>query len=144
MKTTTKTIAGALVLLGAIAGIAGADEAATGRTEAKDVKWFETGFGPMAAAVYGDLSKGQHLTMVKFAPGMKTPVHIHSADYIAVVVQGQWKHFEPGKPETETVLGPGSHWFIKGDAKHISECVGPEECISVVMQEKPFDYKPME
>jgi beta-alanine degradation protein BauB len=125
-----------------VSSLASADTHSTSRTLAKDVKWFETGFGPWAAAVEGDLSKGGHMTMVKFAPGMKTPVHIHSADYSAVVIQGHWKHYEVGKPETETVLGPGSFWYVKGDAEHISECVGPEECISVVTQDAAFDYKP--
>jgi quercetin dioxygenase-like cupin family protein len=138
----TRIVGTALFGLALYAGVAYAEDMATGRTPFAEQKWSETGFGPWASPVSGDLSKGPHVTLIKFAPGMKTPVHVHTNSYTAVVVSGNWKHFEPGKPETETVLTAGAKWFVNGGAEHISECVGPEDCISVVYQDKTFDYLP--
>jgi quercetin dioxygenase-like cupin family protein len=134
------TLALATLTIASTLSIAG--EAGTTRTTADAIKWLETGFGPWASPVSGDFSKGKHITMIKFAPGMKTPVHIHTNSYVGVVISGSMKHYEVGHPETETVLGAGAHWSVNGGAEHISECVGPEDCISAVYQDEPFDYLP--
>jgi quercetin dioxygenase-like cupin family protein len=131
-----------LIAIAAISSLSWADNAGTKRTTADAITWMETGFGPWAAPVSGDFSKGKHITMIKFSPGMKTPVHIHTNSYVGVMISGTTKHYEVGKPETETVLGAGSHWSVHGGVEHISECIGTVDCISVVYQDEPFDYLP--
>ena len=143
MNTLYKTI-GCLALLASVSATAvRADTSGTSRTAVADIKWLDTGFGPQAAPVSGDFTKGKHISLIKFKAGLKTPLHTHSHDYVGIVVSGKAKHYEPGKPETETVLGPGSFWAIKGTVPHISECLAGEDCIFALYQDDAFDFLPV-
>ena len=143
MKNLVKTVFCGAALMVASAAFAQAEEPGTSRTPAADVKWMDTGFGPQAAPISGDFTKGKHLSFIRFKAGFKTPLHTHSHDYVGIVVVGQARHFEPGKPETETVLGPGSYWSVKGNVPHISECLPGEDCIFALSQDDSFDIKPV-
>ena len=112
------------------------------RTPSDAVVWGETPFGPLAAPVAGDFSKGQHVTFVKFPAGMKTPVHTHSHDYVGIVISGATRHFVPGKPETKAELAAGSHSFIPADLPHVSECLPGAECVMAIIQDDHFDFHP--
>lgn len=40
------------------------------------------------------------------------PLHLHSADYHLVVVEGEMKHWAENQSEAGAkILGPGSYWF---------------------------------
>ena len=112
------------------------------RTAVDKLQWGETPFGPHASVVYGDFSKGKHITLIKFSAGMKTPIHTHSHDYIGIVIAGVTRHYLPGKPETKTTLAAGSHWSIPGNVQHISECLPGAECVMALYQDKNFDFLP--
>ena len=112
------------------------------RTAVQNLQWGKTPFGPDASVVYGDFSKGKHITLIKFPAGMKTPIHTHSHDYIGVVISGVTRHYLPGKPETKTTLAAGSHWNIPGKVQHISECLPGAECVMALYQDKNFDFLP--
>jgi len=114
----------------------------TTRTPVSELKWKKLPNGRQLSAVYGDRTKGPHITFVKFAPGMKTAPHTHSNDYIGIVVKGTARHYEPGKPETETTLPAGSHWAVPATVVHISECLPGSECIFAIRQFRAFDIKP--
>lgn len=132
----------ALVVLAMLSGNAApaAEVADTStRVPAADVKWVDIG-GPQAANVSGDFATGRHLMLIKFAAGMKTPLHIHSHDYAGIVVSGVARHYIPGKPETEVDLPAGSHWFIPANLPHISECLPGAECIFALYQDDAFDF----
>lgn len=132
-------IGGAALL---VAGAVSAGQLSGHRTAAEDVEWVETPFGPLAAPVSGNFTEGQHITFVKFPAGMKTPVHTHSHDYTGIVLTGVTRHFEPGKPETETPLPAGSHWSIPAGLPHISECLPGADCIMALYQADKFDFLP--
>lgn len=110
------------------------------RTPLGAITWLPTPFGPDAAPVMGDFSKGRHVTLVRFPAGMKTPVHIHSGDYTGIVVTGTARHYAPGHPETEIDLVPGSFWSMPGNLPHISECLPGADCIFALFQDTPFDF----
>ena len=112
------------------------------RTAAEKLQWGKTPFGPDASVVYGDFSKGKHITLIKFPAGMKTPIHTHSHDYIGVVIAGVTRHYLPGKAETKTKLAAGSHWSIPAKVKHISECLPGSDCVMALYQDKNFDFLP--
>lgn len=114
----------------------------TTRTPFSELKWKKLPNGRQVSRVYGDMKKGAHITLIKFAPGMKTAPHTHSNDYVGIVVKGTARHYEPGKPETETVLPHGSHWAVSADTVHISECLPDSECIFAIRQNAAFDIKP--
>jgi quercetin dioxygenase-like cupin family protein len=109
-------------------------------TATTDLKWIKTPFGPLASPGFGDFSKGQHITYIKFNAGDKTLVHTHSSDYVGVVLSGNMKHYIPGKPETEIPLPPGSHWSMPANVEHITECLPGVECVAVLFQQDKFDF----
>lgn len=134
-----------LIIAATLPGAALAEPADTStRTPVDQIEWLDTGFGPSAAPVSGDFTAGAHITFIRFAAGMKTPVHTHEHDYSGIVLTGTTRHYSPGKPETETLLPPGSHWFIPGLLPHISECLPGAECVMAVVQDAAFDIKMLE
>jgi len=111
------------------------------RTTVGELKWSEVSNGRSVSPVYGDMKAGKHITFIKFAPGLKTAPHTHSNDYVGIVVKGTARHYQPGFPETETVLATGSHWAIPANVVHISECLSGSECVFAIYQEAAFDRK---
>ncbi len=116
----------------------------TGHTSVTELKWMDSGFGPTVSPVFGDFSKSNHITYVKFPAGMKTPAHTHSHDYVGLVITGVSMHWEPGKPETKKPLSAGSHWFMPGGVQHISECLPGSECIMAIYQKNRMDFTPVQ
>ena len=115
----------------------------TRQVPAVDVKWTAIPINAEISPIMGDPTKGQHFTYVKFKAGVKTPKHTHSHFYYGVVLAGNMKHFEPGKPETEKVLSIGSNWAVEGGVEHVTECLPGFDCISVIYQDEAFDFHPV-
>lgn len=112
----------------------------TSQTSAYTNKWVETPFGAFASPVDGDMSKGKHITLIRFPAGLETPVHTHSHDYTGIVITGVARHYEPGKKSTMNKLPAGSHWSISANTPHVSQCYeGSGECIMAIVQEDKFD-----
>lgn len=112
------------------------------RTTVDELRWTKLPNGRLISPIFGNMKKDKHITFIKFAPGMKTAPHIHSHDYIGVVVKGTARHSQPGFQETETVLPAGSHWAMPAEVVHISECLPDSECLFAIYQEAAFDIKP--
>lgn len=124
--------------------LAGQDDTqATKRTPFSDIKWKELPGGRGLAHVQGDFTKGAHIKLIKFSAGNKTAIHTHSHSYTGIVVKGVARHYEPNKPETETILPAGSHWTIPANVPHISECLKGSECIFATQSNGAFDVKPV-
>jgi hypothetical protein len=119
-----------------------AAEATTTHMTAGAIQWLETPYGPQVAPVSGDFTKGKHVMLIKLKSGFKSPLHTHTASYTGIDVTGRSRHFEPGKPETETVMEPGAHWTVAGGVPHISECLAGEDCILAIYQDEAFDLIP--
>lgn len=113
------------------------------RVSVSELSWTEVSKGRSVSPIYGDMKTGKHVTFIRFTPGMKTEPHTHSNDYVGIVVKGTMRHYQPGFPETETVLSAGSHWAIPGEVVHISECLPGSECVFAIYQEAFFDRKPV-
>jgi hypothetical protein len=105
-----------------------------------DLKFFDTGIGPLKAAPgYGDLTKGPHGSFVKLPAGFISPLHTHSEDYYAVVVTGVIAN-EASAEATNRPLAPGSYYFQKGKAPHVTKCLSANECVIFITQPGKFDY----
>lgn len=105
-----------------------------------EVKFFDTGVGPLkAAAGFGDLSKGAHSTFVKLPAGFVSPLHIHTEDYYGVVITGVVANEADGAAK-DRPLAPGSYWFQKGKARHVTKCLSANECVVFITQPGKFDY----
>ncbi|MBS1555028.1 MAG: DUF4437 domain-containing protein [Bacteroidetes bacterium] len=114
------------------------------RTRTTELKWYDAGlgFGIQVSPVYGNLQKGEHSTYVKFPAGTTLPMHTHTDDYYGVVISGNLRHPIKGQPETNVSLPPGSHWSMPANVEHVTECEPGVECIVMLTQKKPFDFKP--
>ena len=105
-----------------------------------DVKFFDTGVGPLKAAPgFGDLAKGAHSTFVKLPAGFVSPLHTHTQDYYGVVITGVVANEVDGTVK-DRPLPPGSYWFQKGQAKHVTKCLSANECVVFITQPGRFDY----
>jgi len=105
-----------------------------------ELKWFDTGVGPLKAApAFGDLVKGPHSSFVKLPAGFVSPWHTHTGDYHGVVISGVVSN-EVDAQVKDRPLPPGSYWFQKGQAKHVTKCLSTNECVVFISQTSPFDY----
>lgn len=132
-------LASAAVSIGAFSGVSGNKAAYTPATE---LKWSESGIpgGVTISPVQGDISKGEHMTYVRFPAGTKVPTHVHNASYIGVVLSGNMRHPVKGKPETDLLLPAGSHWSIPANVEHETECLPGVECIALMYQKDRFEF----
>jgi quercetin dioxygenase-like cupin family protein len=91
-----------------------------------------------AGPAYGDLRNGRHGTFVRMPAGFKSPVHTHTEDYFAVVVEGVGSN-HPVDAEAEP-LPKGSYWFQRGEEAHVTECLSETDCLFFIVQPGKFDY----
>src|SRR5437870_661503 len=69
--------------------------------------------GPQIAVVSGDPKTGPVSFLLKLGKG-PAPIHWHTSDYSAVIVEGKAKHWLPGKEADAKENGPGTAWFQPG------------------------------
>lgn len=106
---------------------------------ARQVKWIDLG-GPQLGTVWGDANTGAHGSFLRLPKGFVSPAHTHTGDYYGVIVEGSVTNAEAGQPEV--ALGPGSYYFQKGRADHVTKCVGVTDCLIYISQSKAFDFLP--
>ena len=142
MTKTLLTLLVALTLAGA--GLSYADMMKSpNHVPVEDLKWFDTGIGPLQAAVaYGDMSKGPYGVFLKFPGDFVSPVHHHSSEYRAVVVTGTIVNSEEG--EADITMQPGSYWYQRGNVNHVTQCVSSDGCTVFLTQPGKFDFLPKE
>lgn len=88
---------------------------------------------------WGDRATGPAGTLLKVPGNWVAPVHAHTADYRAVVIDGIWKHWLSGAKEADAAdLHPGSYWTQKADEPHDDACVAPEGCVILLINEMPY------
>ena len=92
----------------------------------------------LAGPAYGDLQNGRHGTFVRMPAGFKSPVHTHTEDYYAVVVEGVGANHAPDGEAAP--LPPGSYWFQRGEEAHVTECLSETDCLFFIVQPGKFDY----
>ncbi|MEZ5307938.1 MAG: cupin domain-containing protein [Pyrinomonadaceae bacterium] len=128
--------------IGVIYGI-GAKPLAATFTPTTELKWHQSPIpgGVTISPVAGEIMKGEHVTYVRFPAGTKIPMHVHSTDYIGIVISGNMRHPVKGKPSTDVQLPPGSHWSIPAGLEHQTECLEGLECVAVMIQKDHFDYE---
>jgi len=104
------------------------------------LKWSDGGIpGVSTATVDGDLAKGPSRFYLKYASGLVTPVHHHSADHYVTTVTGNLTLILDGK---EQRLAPGSYFALTGKAKHAARCETGADCVMFVQALSPWDVVP--
>ncbi|MBX2803488.1 MAG: DUF4437 domain-containing protein [Myxococcales bacterium] len=96
--------------------------------------------------VMGDRESGAHGTFVRIPPGQATPLHVHGAEYHAVVLQGNFENPITGNADSEVVLTTGSYYSVPAEAEHVTRCAAdsPVDCVSFFYQDVAFDFTPVE
>lgn len=87
----------------------------------------------------GDPQKGAAVIYLKLPKG-PAPLHSHTADYHAVLVKGEAKHWAPGEEAKAEVLKAGSYWFQPGKKDHGDECVSADGCVIALNVAGKFDF----
>jgi quercetin dioxygenase-like cupin family protein len=96
----------------------------------------------MIVPLWGDHAKdGDYGMLVKLPPGFTTGMHSHSSPYDTIELQGKKIH-RYKEEETLAAVTPGSYTHETPGHVHEDTCLGPEECIVFIHQEKKFDFIP--
>jgi quercetin dioxygenase-like cupin family protein len=105
----------------------------------EDISWTELPDGRATASIHGDMSSGEHITYVRFPPGMRTAVHTHSRLYDGIIISGTARHFKSDSEGSALWLAPGSVYQVPAGVPHISECSEDTICIFAIHQHGAFD-----
>ncbi len=96
---------------------------------------------PGIAVVRGDPAKSPISMLIRMKKSV-LPMHSHTADYQAVVVQGTMKHWAKDEDEAKAPrLGPGSWWYQPGKQVHTDACLD-DECVIYVHNTGVLDTIP--
>ncbi|TPL46983.1 MULTISPECIES: DUF4437 domain-containing protein [unclassified Mesorhizobium] len=90
--------------------------------------------------LWGERAKGPAGTLLKVPGNWHAPVHAHTADYRAVVIQGLWAHWQMDGGEASKVeLPPGSYWTQKANEMHADACLSETECVILLINTEPYE-----
>jgi hypothetical protein len=68
-------------------------------------------------------------------------LHVHTADYELIVIEGTMKHTKRGENEaTAKPLGVGSYWFQPGGEPHTDSCL-TDTCVMYITWAGPRDAR---
>lgn len=133
--------AGLAVAVLAAGSVAMAKVAAMGvALPAAEVKWSATAIPLVSTAVVqGDMAKGPSHFYLKYAKGLVTPVHHHSADHYVTTISGTLLLTVDG---VERRLTPGSYFAFTGKAAHSARVEGDEDVVMFVDAKGAWDVVP--
>jgi hypothetical protein len=99
--------------------------------------------GGQMAVLSGDPKTGPVAFLLKLPKGA-APIHWHSSDYYALTIDGNTKHWLPGKEADAKSNPPGTFWFQPGGASgpHGDECLS-DWCTVFVQMPGKFDFTPV-
>lgn len=96
--------------------------------------------GAQMAVLWGDPNTGPSAMLLRMNKGAGA-MHVHSADYQCVVLEGTMQHWEQGQSQAQAkLLQPGSHWFQPGNVAHSDACV-TDQCLMYVQWAGPRDAR---
>jgi hypothetical protein len=92
------------------------------------------------AVLRGDPAKGPSTMLMKMRKSAGR-LHVHTADYELVVIEGTMKHWRAGEDEATTKpMGVGSYWFQPGGAPHADSCL-TDTCVMYITWSGPRDAR---
>lgn len=96
--------------------------------------------GPRMAVLWGDPSSGPSAVLLEMKRGAG-PLHLHTADYHLVILEGTMKHWSADQSEEGArPLGPGSYWFQPGGHAHGDSCLS-DRCVMHIVWSGARDGK---
>ncbi|HEX4421124.1 MAG TPA: hypothetical protein VH165_24570 [Kofleriaceae bacterium] len=100
--------------------------------------------GPQVAVISGDLKAGPVALLLKLPRGAE-PIHWHTSDYYAVLVEGTAKHWLAGQVVPAQGSPAGTSWFQPGGSAataHGDECTS-DSCTVFVYMANGLDFTPV-
>ena len=89
--------------------------------------------------LWGVRSTGPAGTLLRVPGGFNAPVHTHTADYRAVVIEGVWKHWPDGATKDNVLaLRPGSYWTQQARKWHADACISKVPCTILLINSDPY------
>jgi quercetin dioxygenase-like cupin family protein len=96
--------------------------------------------GPEIAVLRGDPDHGPSTMLMKMRT-MAGRLHVHTATYELVVIEGTMKHWKRGESEAAaTPLGVGSYWYQPGGEPHADSCL-TDSCVMSITWSGPRDAR---
>ncbi|MFT7581256.1 MAG: quercetin dioxygenase-like cupin family protein [Myxococcota bacterium] len=121
------------------------DEARSGAavTMTSDAAAFEdvAPFVAMASA-WGDRAAGEHGTFGRFPGNASSPEHVHTGEYLGVVISGTLINPFAGAAEGP-LLTAGSAWRVPAGTHHRTARVSVEPCVFYFHAAAAFDFTPV-
>ena len=109
----------------------------------EEIQWQEIVPGVEFGPVFGDFATETHGKLVRFAPGVASPPHVHTHEYWAVVIQGSVTNPFAGE-EDPPEMGPGDSWYVGGGVEHVTACVSEEPCLLYAHMDDLWDLTVVE
>jgi Domain of unknown function (DUF4437) len=97
--------------------------------------------GPKRAIAFGDPNKGAHGFYLRLPPGWESPNHYHSANYHAVLIDGEIVNNYSGQTE-EVRIDKGGYFSTVSNVNHVTKCLSKIECTLYVQMDAAFDAPP--
>jgi beta-alanine degradation protein BauB len=97
--------------------------------------------GPKRAIVFGDPDRGAHGFYLRLPPNWESPNHYHSANYHAVLIEGEVVNNYEGQTE-EVKIAKGGYFATVNNVNHVTKCLSSTECIIYVQMDAAFDAPP--
>lgn len=112
-----------------------------------DVEWMPMAEGsPVEISfLWGDPATGPVGFLIRLPARFEEPIHKHSSNYHAVIIQGTHRHWTDGEdPAAAPLLGPGSYFSQVAEEFHGDANAGDEPVIGYVHFDGPLDSIPKE
>lgn len=97
--------------------------------------------GIQLALLSGDAKTGPMAFLLKVPKG-PAPIHWHQSDYYALTIEGNTKHWLPGKEADAKPNPPGTFWFQPGGSAataHGDECLS-DSCTLFLYMPGKFEF----
>jgi beta-alanine degradation protein BauB len=97
--------------------------------------------GPKRAIAFGDPAKGAHGFYLRLPPQWESPNHYHSANYNAVLIDGEIVNNYEGQTD-EVRIAKSGYFSTLSNVNHVTKCLSKTECIIYVQMDAAFDAPP--
>jgi beta-alanine degradation protein BauB len=97
--------------------------------------------GPLRAIAFGNPNQGAHGFYLQLPPQWESPNHYHSANYHAVLIDGEIVNNYEGQAE-EVRIGKGGYFSTGSNVNHVTKCLSETTCIIYVQMDAAFDAPP--
>jgi hypothetical protein len=141
-KNSLAVALAAIVAFAPAIGLAASHGMVNPMTEFDDLEWVPMAEGSPAeiSILWGDPAVGPVGLLIRTPVGFVAPMHLHSSDYNAVVIQGMHQHWVEGEDRSAApILTPGSYFSQVREQVHGDANAGDVPMIGFVYFNGPVD-----